>query len=91
VHRGHSVMWKTGAAITAASVGLTLIGALLTIAGLDHGGLGTCDITEGEQCPADKTGAALMTAGMFISVLGDGGLFIGGPATWIAGARRPRE
>jgi hypothetical protein len=91
VHRGHSVMWKTGAAITVASAGLTLLGALLTVTGLDHGGLGTCDITEGAQCPADPTGSALMTAGMLISIVGDGGLLIGGPATWIAGARRPRD
>jgi hypothetical protein len=91
VHRGHSVMWTTGAAITFASVGVTLLGALLTVAGVGKGGLGTCDITEGATCPSDPTGSALMAAGMFISVVGDGGLFIGGPATWIAGARRPRD
>lgn len=74
VRHGHSTMWKTGAIITITSVGVSLLGAALTVAGLGpnpdsgYGGNG-----------------AMFIAGLVISAIGDGGAFVAGPITWVAG------
>jgi hypothetical protein len=76
VQRGHSTMWKTGAIITVTSVGVSLLGAALTVHGLgdpDYGGGGN---------------GAEFWAGIAMSIAGDGGLVLGGPLTWIAGIDR---
>jgi hypothetical protein len=72
--RGHSDTWKSGAIITFASIGVTLAGAALTVAGLgpnpDSGYGGNGD---------------MFIAGLVVSALGDAGAFIAGPITWMAG------
>ena len=79
VRHGHSTMWKTGAIITCTSVGVALAGAALAISGLDNrweNGMG---------------GSPMFWTGIAMSIAGDGGLLIGGPATWIAGIHRDPE
>ena len=68
-----------GAIITFASLGVTLAGAWMTIAGL-----GNLDNDTGGSFP-------LSLAGMVVSAIGDGGVFIGGPITWMAGIGRASE
>ena len=78
VRRGHSAMWKTGAIITFASLGVSLMCAALTIGGLD-----------GANFDTGRGGdTSMMISGIVISALGDGGMFLGGPAIWIAGISR---
>src|SRR5690348_15021279 len=81
VRHGHSVTWKTGAAITACSLAVTAIGMGLTFAGLPNAGF--------DNGPAHDDG--LFVAGIVISAIGDGGLFIGGPITWMAGIGGARD
>jgi hypothetical protein len=81
VRRGHSVTWKTGAIITFCSMGVTLAGAWMTIASLGN----KFDTGQG----VDNNG--LFLAGVISSALGDGGMLIGGPVTWIAGIGRPPD
>jgi hypothetical protein len=79
VRHGHSTMWKTGAIITCTSVGVALAGAALAISGLDNrweNGMG---------------GSPMFWTGIAMSIAGDGGLLIGGPATWIAGTHHDAE
>jgi len=75
VRRGHSVTWKTGAAITVASLAVSLIGCGLTLGGLQGVSL---------DGPSHNN-EDMFLAGLVISAIGDGGLFIGGPVTWMAG------
>jgi hypothetical protein len=75
VRHGHSIMWKTGAIITVASVGVSLLGAALVVSSM-HG-----DITEG----SGRIDQGPWIAGLVLSVVGDGGVFIGGPVTWMSG------
>jgi hypothetical protein len=79
VRHGHSTMWKTGAIITFASMGVTLLGAVMTIYGL-----GNLDNDTGGNM-------ALFTVGIITSAAGDAGMLIGGPATWLAGIGRDPE
>ena len=76
VRRGHSMTWTTGASITFTRIGVSLAGAALVIAGLgpnpDSGYGGNGD---------------MFIAGLVISAVGDGGVFIGGPITWMCGIR----
>ena len=75
VRRGHSVTWKTGAAITVCSFAVTLAGLGLTLGGLQGVSLdGPSHNNEG-----------MFVAGLVVSAIGDGGLFIGGPVTWMVG------
>ena len=82
VHHGHSVTWKTGAIITFASLGVTLAGMALVIGGAQGAGLdnGTSGSSPG-----------MFWAGIAMSVVGDGGAFIGGPITWMAGIGGPAD
>ena len=82
VRRGHSIMWKSGAAITFISLAVSALGA-----GLAVGGIQGINIDGGQS----HNNGSMFLAGIVISAIGDGGLFIGGPATWIAGANRPRD
>jgi hypothetical protein len=82
VRRGHSTMWKTGAIITFCSMGVTLAGAWMTIASL------------GNKFDTSQSGfdnAGLFLAGVISSAIGDGGMLIGGPITWISGIGRAPE
>jgi hypothetical protein len=79
VRRGRSTMWKTGAIITVASLGVSLAGAAMTIAGLG-------DL---EHDTGGNTG--LFITGFVISVFGDAGMAIAGPAIWSAGIGRSPE
>ena len=79
VRRGHSAMWKTGAIITFCSMGVTLAGAGFVIAGL-----GNLDNGTGGDFP-------LALTGFVMSAIGDGGVFIAGPITWMAGIGRAPE
>jgi hypothetical protein len=74
--RGHSAAWKTGAIITFTSIGVSLMGAALTV-----GGLGNPDSGYGSD-------AGLFISGLVISAVGDAGTFIAGPITWMAGIGR---
>jgi len=77
VQRGHSAMWKSGAIVTFTSIGVTLAGAALTVAGLGpnpDSGYGGND--------------AMFWTGIAMSIVGDGGAFIAGPITWMAGIAR---
>lgn len=81
VRRGHSTMWKTGAIITFTSFGATLMGAALTIGGL-----------QGVNINSGGGGNWVMFwSGIAVSILGDGGAFIAGPVTWMAGIGRAPE
>jgi hypothetical protein len=78
--------------VTLGGVLLSALGAGLTVAGLSDGGLGTCDITEGQRCSARPSGAALFGIGVALSAVGDVSMLAVGPALWINGARqRPEE
>jgi hypothetical protein len=79
VRRGHSITWKTGAIITATSVGVSLIGAALTIMGVDS------------RWENGQGGSPMFWTGIAMSIAGDGGLVIGGPITWLAGIGGPRD
>lgn len=81
VKRGHSPMWKTGAIITITSIGVSLLGAALVVTSM-HG-----DLTEG----SGHVDAAPWVTGLVLSAVGDGGAFIGGPITWMAGIGRAAE
>lgn len=81
VRRGHSMTWKTGAIITFSSIGVSLMGAALTLGGLN-----------GANFDTGRGGdTSMMISGIVISALGDGGMFLGGPITWIAGIDRHPE
>jgi hypothetical protein len=75
----HSATWTTGAIITFTSIGVSLLGAALVLTSF-HG-----DVTENEG----YTDMASFATGIMFSAIGDGGMLIGGPATWIAGIGRP--
>ncbi len=80
VGRGHSAMWKTGAIITLTSIGVSLVGAALTVEGM------------GNPFEYDSGGnGAMFVAGLVMSAIGDGGVFVAGPITWMAGMRRDPE
>jgi hypothetical protein len=77
VRRGHSAAWQTGAIITFTSIGVSLFGAALTVGGL-----------QGANFETGRGGnAGLFIAGITISAIGDAGMFIGGPITWMSGIR----
>jgi hypothetical protein len=73
VRHGHSVTWKTGAAITIGSLGVAFLGGALVatagVSGLEHAG--------GNE--------AMMWSGIAICVSGGAGIFIAGPAVWLSG------
>ncbi|MGZ3425926.1 MAG: hypothetical protein ACXVCV_04710 [Polyangia bacterium] len=78
VRRGHSAMWKTGAIITFTSMLVTLAGAGMIIGSLGNrfeNGTGYDNF-------------ALFLTGTLSSAIGYGGMFIGGPITWISGIGR---
>ena len=79
VRHGHSITWKTGAIITATSVGVSLVGAALTIMGIDN------------RWENGQGGSPMFWTGIAMSVAGDGGLVLGGPITWMAGIGGPRD
>ena len=81
VRRGHSTMWKTGAIITVTSIGVSLVGAALTIQGLGNNPF---------EHASDFNGG-LFWGGIAMSIVGDAGLVIAGPALWIAGANYARQ
>ena len=82
VRRGHSATWKAGAAVTVASLAVSLLGCGLTL-----GGLQGINIDGGQS----QNNSAMFLAGIVISAIGDGGLFLGGPITWMAGIGGPRD
>ncbi len=79
VRHGHSAMWKTGAIITVTSVGVSLLGAALTIEGIDS------------RWENGQGASPMFWTGIAMSIVGDGGLVIGGPITWMAGIGRDPE
>ena len=81
VRRGHSLTWTTGAIITFASLGVSLAGAGLTIGGLNAAHFET----------GVGGDSSMMITGIVMSAIGDGGVFIGGPITWMAGIGGPRD
>lgn len=79
VRHGHSTTWKTGAIITVTSIGVSLLGAALTIEGIDN------------RWENGQGGSPMFWTGIAMSIVGDGGLVIGGPITWMAGIGRDPE
>jgi hypothetical protein len=82
VRRGHSATWKAGAAVTIASFAVSLAGVGLTL-----GGLQGIDIDGGQSLNS----SGMFLAGIIVSAIGDGGLLLGGPITWMAGIGGPRD
>ena len=82
VRRGHSMTWKAGAAVTFISLAVSALGAGLTL-----GGLQGINIDGGES----HNNGGMFLAGIVISAIGDGGAFIGGPITWMAGIGGPKD
>ena len=56
-------------------------------AGLAVGGIQGINIDGGQS----HNNGSMLLAGIVISAIGDGGLFIGGPVTWMAGIGGPRD
>ncbi len=80
VQHGHSAMWKTGAILTITSIGVSLLGAALTVEGMGN---------PFEYGPSGNAG--MFISGLVMSAIGDGGLFIAGPIVWSLGTRRDPE
>jgi hypothetical protein len=76
VRRGHSPAWTTGAIITFTSIGVSLMGAALTIYGI-----GNPDSGYGYM-------SNVFITGLVISATGDAGMLLAGPITWMAGMQR---
>jgi hypothetical protein len=85
--RGHGPRYKAGAIVIGTGVTFAIVGAAMTLATLQHG----CSISYGD-CTTEELRVNQFWAGFGISIAGDAGAAIVGPAIMISNAwQRPAE